>query len=219
VPNAHVRAATEAGRPELQATAAVAAILTGWFSSSRRQAASQSQAESRTNHPRGELVHRIVALTDVCVTSWMWRESSWRAGSQGARRPVPRAGRRGPHAVGGGALRRRQPAGPPSRPTPRRAPASLSLPPGDDVEAAVVAAVEAHGYRMATAWARRRLGRAVNRTRAAIEYEMKPRELPLQRLGRPEKIANAIVFLAAKRASFITSTVLGIDGGSIRATA
>jgi NAD(P)-dependent dehydrogenase (short-subunit alcohol dehydrogenase family) len=67
--------------------------------------------------------------------------------------------------------------------------------------------------------ARRRLGRAVNRTRAAAEYEMKLRELPLQRLGRPEKIANAIVFLAAKRASFITSTVLGIDGGSIRATA
>jgi NAD(P)-dependent dehydrogenase (short-subunit alcohol dehydrogenase family) len=98
----------------------------------------------------------------------------------------------------------------------------LSLPPCYDVEAAVVAAVEAHptdGYRMATAWARRRLGRAVNRTRAAVEYEMKLRELPLQRLGRLEKISNAIVFLAAKRASFITSTVLGIDGGSIRATA
>jgi NAD(P)-dependent dehydrogenase (short-subunit alcohol dehydrogenase family) len=135
VPDAHVRAATDAARPDLQATVAIAAILTGWFSSSMRQAASQSHAESRTNHSRGELVHRIVALTDVCVRG---RGNGW-AGAQ-------------PHARGG---RIRDEAAPASTPAP----------------------------------------------------------------GSPRKIADAIVFLAAKRASFITSTVLGIDGGSIRAMA
>jgi NAD(P)-dependent dehydrogenase (short-subunit alcohol dehydrogenase family) len=55
--------------------------------------------------------------------------------------------------------------------------------------------------------------------RAAVGYGMKPRELPVQRLGRPEEIAEAMVFLASRRAGFITSTVLGFGGGSIRATA
>jgi putative transposase len=53
-------------------------------------------------------------------------------------------------------------------PKPRRAPASPSRPPGDEVEAAIVdVALEnpTDGYRMVTAWARRRLGRRVNRKR------------------------------------------------------
>lgn len=50
----------------------------------------------------------------------------------------------------------------------------------------------------------------------AVEYEMKLRQLPLERLGRPEEVAAAIVFLASDEASFITSTILGVDGGSIR---
>jgi NAD(P)-dependent dehydrogenase (short-subunit alcohol dehydrogenase family) len=50
----------------------------------------------------------------------------------------------------------------------------------------------------------------------AVEHEMKQRQLPMQRLGRPEEVAGAIVFLASDQASFITSTVLGVDGGSIR---
>ena len=36
---------------------------------------------------------------------------------------------------------------------------------------------------------------------------------PLQRLGRPEDIANAAVFLASPAASWITGKVLGVDGG------
>jgi len=36
---------------------------------------------------------------------------------------------------------------------------------------------------------------------------------PLGRLGRPEDIANAVVFLASDRASFITGASLNVDGG------
>ena len=51
---------------------------------------------------------------------------------------------------------------------------------------------------------------------AAVEHEMKLRQLPLQRLGEPDEVANVIVFLASDLASFVTSSVWGVDGGSIR---
>lgn len=38
---------------------------------------------------------------------------------------------------------------------------------------------------------------------------------PLQRLGKPEDIANAFLFLASDEASFITGTVLSVDGGLV----
>lgn len=50
----------------------------------------------------------------------------------------------------------------------------------------------------------------------AVEHEMRQRQLPLGRLGEPEEVANAIVFLASDLASFVTSSVWGVDGGSIR---
>lgn len=50
----------------------------------------------------------------------------------------------------------------------------------------------------------------------AVEHEMKLRQLPLARLGTPEEVANVIVFLASDLASFVTSAVWGVDGGSIR---
>lgn len=36
---------------------------------------------------------------------------------------------------------------------------------------------------------------------------------PMGRMGRPEEIAEAIAFLASPRASYITGTVLAVDGG------
>jgi len=37
--------------------------------------------------------------------------------------------------------------------------------------------------------------------------------VPLQRVGKPDEIANAIVFLASDRSSFTTGQVLPVDGG------
>ncbi|MGO7030899.1 SDR family NAD(P)-dependent oxidoreductase [Rhizobium ruizarguesonis] len=51
---------------------------------------------------------------------------------------------------------------------------------------------------------------------AAVEHEMKLRQLPLERLGTPEEVANVVVFLSSDLASFVTSAVWGVDGGSIR---
>ncbi|HIA13686.1 MAG TPA: SDR family oxidoreductase [Nitrospirales bacterium] len=43
-------------------------------------------------------------------------------------------------------------------------------------------------------------------------------EVPLQRFGCPEEIADAVVFLASKRASFITGACLVVDGGQTKSS-
>ena len=40
--------------------------------------------------------------------------------------------------------------------------------------------------------------------------------VPLGRVGEPEELAAAIAFLASERASYITGTVLAVDGGYLR---
>jgi 3-oxoacyl-[acyl-carrier protein] reductase len=45
--------------------------------------------------------------------------------------------------------------------------------------------------------------------------EMMKEKAPLQRLGNPEDVANAYLFLASDEASFITGTVLSVDGGLV----
>jgi 3-oxoacyl-[acyl-carrier protein] reductase len=42
------------------------------------------------------------------------------------------------------------------------------------------------------------------------------REVPLQRFGTPEEIADAVVFLASGRSSFTTGACLVVDGGQTR---
>ena len=50
--------------------------------------------------------------------------------------------------------------------------------------------------------------------RAVPESVIEPliRQIPLRRLGQPEDIANAFVFLASEEASYITGVVLSVDG-------
>jgi NAD(P)-dependent dehydrogenase (short-subunit alcohol dehydrogenase family) len=50
----------------------------------------------------------------------------------------------------------------------------------------------------------------------AVEHEMQQRQLPMQRLGTTDEVANVVVFMASDLASFVTGSVWGVDGGSIR---
>ncbi|MHA1689797.1 MAG: SDR family oxidoreductase [Promethearchaeota archaeon] len=43
-------------------------------------------------------------------------------------------------------------------------------------------------------------------------------QIPLGRLGRPEELANVVVFLGSERASYITGTVIQVDGGFVKGT-
>lgn len=42
------------------------------------------------------------------------------------------------------------------------------------------------------------------------------RQVPLRRLGRPEEFADAVVFLASERASYLTGVSLSVDGGLVK---
>ncbi|HEU4787073.1 MAG TPA: SDR family oxidoreductase [Gemmatimonadaceae bacterium] len=39
--------------------------------------------------------------------------------------------------------------------------------------------------------------------------------MPLERLGSPQDVANAVAFLASEQAAYITGQVLVIDGGLV----
>ena len=43
------------------------------------------------------------------------------------------------------------------------------------------------------------------------------RKNSLNRFGKPEELANAIVFLCSERASYITGVSLNLDGGRLKA--
>ena len=42
------------------------------------------------------------------------------------------------------------------------------------------------------------------------------RDVPLQRAGRPDEVASAVVFLASERSSYMTGTCVTVDGGVTR---
>ena len=41
-------------------------------------------------------------------------------------------------------------------------------------------------------------------------------QIPLGRLGKPEELANLVVFLASEKASYITGTTIQVDGGFVK---
>jgi NAD(P)-dependent dehydrogenase (short-subunit alcohol dehydrogenase family) len=45
------------------------------------------------------------------------------------------------------------------------------------------------------------------------EYDI----IPLRRIGRPEEVGEAAVFLASDKASYVTNTILPVDGGRLNA--
>jgi NAD(P)-dependent dehydrogenase (short-subunit alcohol dehydrogenase family) len=54
-------------------------------------------------------------------------------------------------------------------------------------------------------------GKAPAELRAELE-----RTQPLGRIGRPEDVADLVVFLASERASFLTGIAITVDGGASR---
>lgn len=42
------------------------------------------------------------------------------------------------------------------------------------------------------------------------------KDVPLERVGQPEEIANLVVFLASEKASYITGTTTQVDGGLVK---
>lgn len=50
---------------------------------------------------------------------------------------------------------------------------------------------------------------------SAEDMDILKESTPLERIGSPEDVANAVEFLASERASFITGQVLSVDGGFI----
>ena len=43
-------------------------------------------------------------------------------------------------------------------------------------------------------------------------------DIPLGRLGRPQELANLVVFLASDKANYITGVVVQVDGGFVKSS-
>jgi len=45
------------------------------------------------------------------------------------------------------------------------------------------------------------------------EYQRVLQQIPIDRIGNPEEVANAVEFLASNKSSYITGTTIYVDGG------
>jgi 3-oxoacyl-[acyl-carrier protein] reductase len=55
-----------------------------------------------------------------------------------------------------------------------------------------------------------------NQTSVEEEAQRQAAEIPLGRMGKPEEFANAAVFMVSPAASYITGTMLNVDGSVIK---
>ena len=62
-----------------------------------------------------------------------------------------------------------------------------------------------------TADAARRRGTTAEAVRTELE-----RDIPMGRIGTPEELARAVVFLGSEMSSYVTGTMLAVDGGYLR---
>ena len=139
---------------------------------------------------------KLCGYTGLCPkvyirTSWSSRESSCGIGSEAARRPIPRTGRRGLQAFAGGARGTDQPPGDPPHPDQAAGGGASQGAVGRLVDAAIVKVAEDNqtdGYRMVAALVARKLGRRVNRKRVLRvmrERRLIQRRRRLDRRRRP----------------------------------
>lgn len=56
----------------------------------------------------------------------------------------------------------------------------------------------------------------LNNTTIESEIEKQARESPLHRLAQPQEFANVAAFLVSPRASYLTGTMLSVDGGMVK---